>query len=224
MSSMKYIKRFITVGISTIILSGCVTPISIEEQSPNPTVSRQERIVISVLDNRKRVVEQGKEKTFIGIAHGAFGIPVDWHAGTVLATEKDDKKKTLSQFLESRLVKGFVEENWDALPAGVQSIENSDEALKLMEKNEAQKLLVVDLKEWYFSINLNWVTAFNFDTDSIVSVYEVQDGQLIEKRFKERDVIEEKADESPQNNILRAYHDQLLQIITDQEVKEALER
>ena len=37
---------------------------------------------------------------------------------------------------------------------------------------------------WYFSINLNWVTAFNFDTDATIYVYEIADGKTLEKEIK----------------------------------------
>jgi len=50
----------------------------------------------------------------------------------------------------------------------------------------------------------------------------MQNGKILEKKFKDRDIIDEKADESPQNNILRAYRDQLQEILNDQIVAEAL--
>ncbi|MCG9651242.1 hypothetical protein L1D54_22255 [Vibrio brasiliensis] len=220
---MKTIKLCLAL-FSVIVLSGCVSPISLEEQSPNPSISHQDNIVISVLDNRARLIEEEKPNHFVGTAHGSFGIPFDWHVEQILATEDGDKDKNLAQFIEHRLTTGFKESGWNATEAGVESIDSDEKALEILKSHNADKLLVINIREWYFSINLNWVTAFNFDTDSIVSVYEVQDGKIVEKRFQDRDVIEEKADESPQNNVLRAYRDQLVEIVTDPEIQAALEK
>lgn len=221
--TMKNIKLWLA-ALSVVVLSGCVTPIPLEEQTPNPNVTREDKIVISVLDNRTRVTEEEKAKTFVGVAHGSFGIPVDWHVNNVLATQQGDDKRNLAQFIEHRLTNGFKESGWDAVEAGVETISSPEEAKALIESNQAGKLLIINIKEWYFSINLNWVSAFNFDTDSLVSVYELHDGKLVEKHFKDRDVIEESASESPQNNVLRAYRDQLIEMITDPEIQAALEK
>lgn len=71
-------------------------------------------------------------------------------------------------------------------------------------------------------MNLNWVTAFNFDTNTNIIVYEIKNGKILSKNFSGRDVIDEKANESPQNNILRAYREQLIEILSDPEVKNSL--
>lgn len=220
---MKTIKLWLGL-CAAFTLSGCVSSIPLEEQSPNPNVTHDDKVVISVIDNRLRVANDDRPKDFVGVAHGTFGIPFDWHVGQVLATEDGDDERNLAQFLEHRLAQGFQESGWDAVEANVEVMPSEDEAKALLVDKNAQKLLVINISEWYFSINLNWVSAFNFDTDSVVSVYELQDGKLVEKRFKDRDVIDEAADESPQNNILRAYRDQLIEIVTDPEIQAALEK
>ena len=82
--------------------------------------------------------------------------------------------------------------------------------------------MILNLNEWYFSINLGWVSSFNFDTDTLIQVYEIRNGKVLEKSIAGRNVIEEKSDESPQNNILRAYKAQLLEILNDPEIKNAI--
>ncbi len=216
--------NIIPILFATFALSGCVTPISLEEQTPNPAVTHEDKVVISVLDNRKRIADGDRTDTFVGVAHGSFGIPFDWHVNHVLVTEEGDNERNLAQFIEHRLAEGFKESGWQASEAGVKEIGSIEEVKSLLNEHQAQKLLVLNLEEWYFSINLNWVTAFNFDTDTFVTVYELQEGKLVEKRFKDRDVIEEKADESPQNNVLRAYRDQIIEIVTDPEIQAALEK
>ncbi len=81
---------------------------------------------------------------------------------------------------------------------------------------------MLDIKEWYFSINLNWVSDFNFDSDTDVSVYRSERGRVAEFQVKERDVIEVKSSDSPQNNILKAYREQLKQLMNDPAVHTAL--
>ncbi|MCW8832636.1 MAG: hypothetical protein OQK09_12950 [Colwellia sp.] len=217
---MKSIKILLSI-IFAVALTGCVTPIPLAEQTPKIAYKAQEKVVISVVDNRKRIKE-GKPKNYVGKAHASFGIPVDWHVNQVLATEDGDKDKNLSQFLEHRLTTGLSNSGWNVVSANLDTPVNENNAKDILTEHDAQKMLVLDLQEWYFSINLNWVTAFNFDTDTTIYVYEIADGKTLEKEIKERDVIEEKASESPQNNVLRAYRDQLIDIFNDEEVKKAL--
>lgn len=204
-----------------IILSGCVSPIPLNEQSPSPTYKPDNKILVSVSDNRERVKE-GKPKNFVGIAHGSFGIPFDWHVNQVLSRDEADADKNLADFIQHRLVNGLRNKGWNVQEATLSTNISDAEAEEVLVSNNAQKLLILDIKEWYFSINLNWVSSFNFDTDALIQVYEVKNGKILEKTFAGRDVIEEKSDESPQNNVLRAYRDQLLEILNDPEVKDAI--
>ena len=217
MKKIKIILSMLIIGA----LSGCVTPIPLAEQTPQIAYKATDKVVISVIDNRKRVKE-GKPKNYVGKAHASFGIPVDWHVNQVLATEDSDKDKNLSQFIEHRLTAGLSKSGWDVVSANIDSRPDKATAAEIITKHQAQKLLILDLEEWYFSINLNWVTAFNFDTNTKVYVYEINNGITLEKTIKERDVIEEKSSESPQNNVLRAYRDQLIDIFNDEDVKKSL--
>lgn len=219
-TNMTIIKTIISATF-VLLLTGCVTPIPLTEQAPKLTYQSQDKVVVAVVDNRKRVVE-GKPKNYVGKAHASFGIPVDWHVNQVLATEDIDKDKNLSQFLEHRITTGLTNSGWNVVAANIDTQVNTQAAENLLKEHDAEKVLVLNLKEWYFSINLNWVTSFNFDTDTIIYVYEKEDGRTLEKNIAERDVIDEKASESPQNNVLRAYRDQLIDIFNDEEVKQAL--
>lgn len=178
-------------------------------------------MLISVIDQRQRV-KDGKAKTYIGKAHGSFGIPLDWHVNKVLATEPGDKEKDLAQFLQSRLVNGLNESGWNATAVDLAQVPGDAEVKQLLQEKDASKMISLVLNEWYFSINLNWVSAFNFDTDTNVLVYDLSNGELLTKNIKERDVIDEQASQSPQNNILLAYKAQLDQIVNDEEVRQVM--
>ncbi|WP_060988837.1 hypothetical protein [Photobacterium leiognathi] len=202
-------------------ITGCVSPIPLYEQAPDTNYNVTKKVLISVNDQRERVKE-GKPEDFIGVAHATFGIPVDWHVSQVLATEEGDKEKTLADFLEHRILHGLQKQGWNVEAVKVTSGASDSEIMTLLADNQADKLIQLNINEWYFSINLNWVSAFNFDTDTLVKIYEVNDGQILEKQIAGRDVIEEKGDESPQNNVLRAYREQLVEIFSDPEVKSKL--
>lgn len=207
--------------VFTAVLSGCVSPIPLAEQSPSPSYMPENKILISVLDNREKV-KLGKPENFVGVAHGSFGIPFDWHVNEVLSTDAEDKDKSLSEFIEHRVITGLKTKGWNVDAAKI-SLDTSDSEIEeVLVNNDAQKLLILNLNKWYFSINLNWVTSFNFDTDTLIQVYEIRNGKVLEKSVAGRDVIEETADESPQNNVLRAYKAQLLEILNDPVIKNAI--
>ncbi|PKG56634.1 hypothetical protein CXF83_18320 [Shewanella sp. Choline-02u-19] len=210
--------KILLVAFAILTLSGCVSPIALQEQTPTPEYNNAAPILISVIDNRKKVKE-GKPETFVGRVHATFGIPVDWDVDTILATEKDDKSLTLSQWLQKRIVKGLTEKGWQVKPADFKTVPTETIASYTLTEQGSQHLLVLDLQEWFFSINLNWVSSFNFDTNVDTYLFDKDSGLTYQHNTQERDVIDEKADESPQNNVLRAYHDQLLQILSDPALK-----
>lgn len=203
------------------LLTACVTPVALEKQSATPEYQVREPVLISVIDQRQRV-KDGKPETYVGKAHASFGIPVDWHVKQVLATEPEDKQRTLAQFLEHRLVTGLNNSGWNAKAADIKQLPEAEQVQDLLIEQDAAKMITLVLNEWYFSINLNWVSAFNFDTDTDILVYDLERGQLVSKNLKERDVIDEQASESPQNNVLLAYKAQLDQIVNDPEVRQAV--
>lgn len=202
-------------------ITACVSPIPLEEQTLKANYVKQDKVLISVVDERNKV-KAGKDKSFVGVAHASFGIPVDWHVNDILATEKTDKGKNLSDWLENRIVMGLTTKGWQAEKVDLDNGEKESDINSLLKEKQAQTLIKLTLHEWYFSINLNWVTAFNFDTNTMVDIHHVDQGKHFSKQFKERDVIEESASESPQNNVIRAYRDQLQQMFNDPEVQAAL--
>lgn len=201
--------------------SACVSHIPLAQQVPSTTYVGHQPLLVSVIDERRRV-KAGKPRTFIGIAHGAFGIPADWNIKPVLAVEDGDKNRDLAQFLQFRIVRGLGDKGWQASEYPLAAIPGSDELRKLQEDHPGRSLLLMRLNEWYFSINLNWVTAFNFDTDVDVLVFDATGSKVLEKNLAARDVVDEQASQSPQNHILMAYRDRLAKILEDPDVRAAL--
>lgn len=213
--------RIIFVMLTLSMLTACVTPLPLDQQIPNPEYVSGGKVLVTVIDQRKRVKE-GKEKTFVGVAHSTFGIPVDWHVKHALATVDGDKERDLSAFLEHRIVSGLASKGWKSEAIDLSQLPENADAKSLLSGKGASALLAIELHEWYFSVNLNWVSDFNFDTDADVHVYQVQNGEVLKKKIAERDVIVQSGSESYQNSILRAYKAQLAQILNDPEVRAAI--
>lgn len=215
--------RNITLIVMTSLVTGCVTPMALEEQVPDVGYVPQGVVAIAVVDERERV-ENGKEPTYLGKAHSSFGIPVDWHVKHIVNTEEGDADKTLAEVLQHRLVIGLRRDDWNVISMEDPSRPDVSKASTLHSDLGADVLVTLVLNEWYFSINLNWVSAFNFDTDVDVYVQTVEPAKLTQKNIAERDVIEEQADQSAQNNILEAYRNQLVQVFDDPEIRAAIIR
>jgi hypothetical protein len=215
------ITRFITL-LCLILLTGCVSHIPINQQVPVLSYVTNEPLVIAVVDSRKRVIE-GKPKTFIGVAHGAFGIPSDCEIDPWISVEEGDDKMDLAQFLQKRIAKGLTSKGWKISEINLQNVPDVNVASTLITKNNAKNLLVLQLHEWFFSLNLSWVTAFNFDTDSDVILFSKEKGKVLTKKFAGRDVVDVKSDDSYQNQILMAYREQLNEILNDPEIQKSLQ-
>lgn len=207
--------------LAAALTTGCVSPIPFQEQLPQPSYLNDDSVLITVIDNRKRV-QKGKPREFIGVAHGSFGIPFDWSVPQVLNVADGDKERDLAEFLEHRLSNGMQQKGWQAQTVKMDHLPSAAEAEAALKQANAKTLLALELNEWYFSINLNWVSDFNFDTDTNIHVYRMAEGEVLSKNIAERDVIVQKASDSPQNNILLAYREQLRQIVDDPQVRSTL--
>lgn len=207
--------------LTAALITGCVSSIPFEQQLPQPAYQNDDSVLITVIDNRTRV-QKGKPRDFIGVAHGSFGIPFDWSVPQVLAVADGDKERDLAAFLEHRLSSGLQQKGWQVKTVKMDHTPSAAEAESALKQANAKTLLALELKEWYFSINLNWVSDFNFDTDTNVHVYQLDNGEVLSTNIAERDVIVQKASDSPQNNILIAYREQLRQIVDDPQVRGAL--
>ena len=151
-------------GLSILFLAGCVTPISMEEESPDLSYVDPDTILISIVDNRNQ------DADVIGRAHGVFGIPSKMPVYPWFETEREKKHLTLAQALEDRLIFGLNDEGWNVISAGFDQHPAEQEVLDSLLAANARNLLLVILNDWYVSINLNWVSAFNFDWGTTVKI------------------------------------------------------
>lgn len=202
-----------------LLLYGCVAHIPIEEQSPDLSYFSNDRLVVSVIDERWRV-QQGKPETGIGVVR-SMGIPSVAHTYPWYV-DKEQKGQTLAQALEDRIVYGLNDEGWKTVPGRLGSPPDTDEISELLSKNQSNKLLIIILKDWWCDINLNMVSAFRFDWEATVEIYG-WNGRLIGS-FSDagRDIIEEAGDDSWNNMIRRAYRERLIKLLEKPKVIESL--
>lgn len=204
-----------------ISLAGCVTPIPLEQEAPDLSYKSTYPIVISIVDERD-VLKQGKEPTYIGRAHGAFGIPSDMHTYPWFVTDKGKKKQTLAEAVEERIVFGLNDEGWKMIPSDQAEPTSKAEAKSVLTSNGAHRLLILTITQWFVSVNLNWVTAFNFDWGYRFDVRDEMGDTVSTFSDSGRDVVDEDAKQSPQNTIKMAFRDRLIQILENPQLKSAL--
>lgn len=212
--------RTIIALTAALLLSGCVATAPLAEQVPVPSYLPTSSVVVSVVDERERIREGGNPAA-IGRAHGVYGIPATWRVHPVISVEDGDRDRTAAQWLQNRLARGLTDSGWSVSEATLPMDATTQQVDEVL--GAAPTLLLLRLKEWWFSMNLNWVSAYTFTNDVEVSVYRQGEGLVLTKRFEAKDIIDEKASESPRNNILRMYSGKLTEYLDDAEVRAALE-
>lgn len=204
------------------LLGGCVTPIPLEKEAPDLSYKATAVVVVSVLDERD-VLADGKPPTFIGRAHSLFGIPADMQVYPWFVSDKARKDQTLAQALEERIVVGLSDEGWQVTSAGSTARLAPDAVVAMLASRGAQRMVVLSITKWFASINLNWVTAFNFDWGYRMEVLDAQGRVVASIVDSGRDVVDEQADQSPQNMLKLAFRDRLIKILERPELKAALQ-
>ncbi len=207
--------------LAVVLLSGCVAHIPKAEQSPDLSYQYDDKIIISVIDERHRV-KSGKPENYIGVAHGLFGIPTDMYVYPWVAHEEEKKNQTLAQALEERIVFGLEDEGWDVVGGAFASRPSEQKMLGRLRAEAAKTLLILTLKKWYVDINLNWVTAFILEWNVTVNTFDRDAKALGSTSVSGRDTIDEDASDSFPNMIRRAYRNRLARILEEAEVREAL--
>lgn len=211
----------ITAVLCALILSGCVTPIPLSEETPDVSYKSTLPMVISVIDDRE-YLKEGKEPTYIGRGHGLYGIPFDMQTWGWFISDKTKKKQPLAEALEERIVEGLNDEGWQLVPAGITKRPSKEESISLIAANHAERLLILTLTNWWVNVNVNWVSDFDFEWGYIVELLNPGGNVVVNTSDSGTDVIDEKASESHQNMIKMAFRERLIQILEQPELKAAL--
>lgn len=201
--------------------AGCVAHLPMAEQSPKLSYPPGASLVVSVVDERDWLA-RGKASTFLGRAHGSFGIPTDLHVYPYLSKERKDRKQSLAAAVEERIVFGLAGGDWNTVAAAFSARPTPEQIQESLRARNAQKMLVLTLREWFVSLNLNWVTAFNFDWAVDAEVFDVSGSPPVKLSAEGRDVVDVAYDQSYPNHIRLAYRDRLTKILEDPILRAAL--
>jgi hypothetical protein len=215
-------KAVLLIAASTL-LAGCVTPLPMEKTAPDLSYKGTRPIAIAVIDERS-VLAEGKPPTYVGRAHGSFGIPFDLQVYPALTADKTKKDQTLAQVLQERIAVGLNDEGWQLTPVALSKAPSQEEVASLLASNGSDRLIVLSLKTWFFSLNFSWVTAFNFDWAYNLRILDAQGASLTEVTDSGRDVVDAKANDSWGNQVNLAYRERLIKIFERPEVKAALQQ
>jgi hypothetical protein len=207
----------------TALLAGCVTPIAIRDQAIAPAYTAPGTLLVAVVDERDAVLKEGKPPTYIGRAHASFGIPIDMQVYPWVSEDSANKKQTLSQALEERIVVGMKERGWKVASADLASAPQPGQVAQLLRERQADRLLLMRVKQWFVSVNLNWVGSFNLDWSVAATVFGPQGGTLLGFEDANSDVIELQAKQSPGNSVRMAYRARLTKIFERPDLRAALE-
>ena len=206
----------------TVVLGGCVTPIKVRDQAIAPTYANAGTLLVAVVDERDSVLKGAKPPTYIGRVHVSFGIPVDMKVYPWVIEDSAKKHQTLAQALEERIVVGMKERGWKVISADLISAPSAEQVPQLLRERSADRLLVLRVTEWFVSVNLNWVGAFDFDWGVAVAVLGPSPNPLFSFKDAGQDVVELEAKQSPGNSVRLAYRARLTKIFERPDLQEAL--
>lgn len=213
----------VTLVAASMLLAGCVTPLPMNKTAPDLSYKVTRPVTITVIDARD-VLAEGKPPTYVGKAHTVFGIPADLQVYPVLTTDKAKKDQTLAQNLQERIAVGLNDEGWRMTPAAFSRVPSKDEIAPLVAANGTERVIVLTLKTWYFSINMSLVSDFNFDWGYNLRILDAQGATLADVTDTGRDVVDTKGSDSYGNQVNLAYRERLIKILERSEVKAALQQ
>jgi hypothetical protein len=117
--------------LATLFVAGCAAHIPLAQQIPPIDDTGLSTIAVSVVDDRDRV-KKGKPRNFVGVAHGVFGIPFGLYIDPSMAVEDGGKDRDLSQFLQYRIVQGFIARGWKAAELALEAVPDDEKARVLL--------------------------------------------------------------------------------------------
>lgn len=204
---------------ASLALAGCVTPMNALDQTPAPGYSPPDRTLVAVIDERIRT-EEGRPEAFAGFAR-SYGVPFHWTVETLMLGSKADKSLTMAELLSARMASGLAAGGGDVRSVALQAPLDDAGARALLEREQAGRLMTVQLKDWHFDLNVMWVGRFQFNSDAIVTVQN-HAGTVLTERYAENQAIQAEGDESWPNMILAAYRAKMEQILKDDDLHNAL--
>jgi hypothetical protein len=219
-----------------LCLSGCRSYVPMQDQMPVVEYKNKNKnkILISVVDGRSEKTDYSP--SYIGTTIMAFGIPrqrsVDFISG-----EPGDENKSLAMYLQERVYGSLELNGLDVKSINLTSLPSSQEAVRIMSNERANKLLVININDWYFSLNLSGAFglystgSFLFKNDVDVYVLSIDEALPLKQNItgpqivKISDFINENTQgKNFPNMFVLAFKNQLSNILNEDRLKEALQK
>jgi len=204
-----------------ISTGGCVTPLTLQEQSPDLAYVVFEPILVSIIDERHHK-RKGIEPDIVGMEFHEFGLPRYMRVFPMLEVGFAKQHKTLIDLLEEPLVFGMNQSGWVAHPARFQAVPSNEEAAEALSTTNTGKFLSIVLYDWYVSVNKALFSDSTFDWDLAVIIFSKGGNRILEWRTGARTMIPFVASDSYPNTIKRAFRDRLDELVEAEQVREAL--
>ena len=151
-----------------------------------------------------------------------MGIPNDWSTDVIMVRQpRSEKGLTMAQLLSSRITSGLNASSSQAQSVTLSAPATDAAARDLLHAQQASRLVTVNLRDWHFDLNANWVGRMRFDTDADIIVQNAA-GTALNKRFTDSQAIQAIGDDLWQNLILGAYRAKLEAYFNDAELRAAL--
>lgn len=203
-------KRLVLILLAGLSLSGCVTPLTIENSAPAISATGGNNYLLSVIENRPYVLSGKKDTNYAGIVRGAFGIP---------AFVPTPDRKPLVDFLAARLAHGLKS------TSGTVSIQNHssppalDQVADDTKGAAADRGIAVRLHEWRFDFGMfSWRFFYSVD----IEIYDGAGKRITAKHFSGDDVPPWDGNNSPNNMAELHYKRKFEEFFATEELRAAL--
>jgi hypothetical protein len=163
------VTRILSILGMAVLLGGCAIgqEYDYSKTQLNLEAGTEKEIDVSVVEQRPYVLNGDKDPNFVGLQRAGFGIPYDvtTRSGQPLTRQMNT---AVVEALESKGIKA------DALvlPRGT----DTDEALERFQEGTAERLLLIDVKQWKTDVYARMTTHW----DLMASVYDQSATRLAE--------------------------------------------
>ncbi|WP_264874401.1 hypothetical protein [Vibrio agarivorans] len=198
------------VATSSVYLMGCVSPLSVEESAPNVNIDPSvESVSIAVLDKRPYVVDGDKTPDFEGIIRSGLGIPYSHSTIT---------KEPLATYLGNRIEYGIAKKGIDVERHTTDTSTQFSELISKLESDSKPSVVFV-LNEWKYDFHAFSDSSW-YDVD--VTVIDRTGSNTLTKHYAGEDDIP--SSDAIMNEMMRLYQARFEMILSDQELRNVIEK
>jgi hypothetical protein len=196
--------------LSVLILSGCATPLTESERTPQLAERPRASITIGVLDRREDVLSGKHADTWERLGHGVYGIPYFHHtkSGEAMAT-----------YLAEMIQRGVRASGGEAIIVKLSAGASVEEAKKRLMASPGDRKFLLVLNNWYVDYGNTSIELF-YDAD--VRIFGSNGDLLASKVFQGSEVTEFGLIASYYDQMEKAHKKRLEAIVSNYAIAKAL--